>query len=95
MNLGRSRELVCAERIISKLRVGGCGVSGEFGGADLVVVNSCGFLNVVKLEPLDAARIGESVFYNGGADLQPGVIVSTGVEFADDCDLWAVRVLDA
>ena len=70
-------------------------MSGEFGDADFVVVNSCRFLNVVKLEPLDAAGIGESVFYNGVADLQPGVIVSTEVEYADDCDLWVVRVLDA
>ena len=95
MNVGRLKALVSAERILSTLGVEGCRLSGEFGGADLFVLNGCGFLNIAKLEPLHAAEISGPALYNGSPDIQPGVIVSTRLEYSNDCDLWAIRVSDA
>ena len=59
VSLGCPKALVDSERILSKLRAEGYELSGEYDGADLVVVNTCGFLDTAKAEPLEA--IGEAM----------------------------------
>ena len=50
VSLGCPKALVDSERILSKLRAEGYELSGEYDGADLVVVNTCGFLDTAKAE---------------------------------------------
>jgi len=63
VSLGCPKALVDSERIITKLRAEGYQLSADYAGADVVVVNTCGFLNSAKQESLDA--IGEAVAENG------------------------------
>ncbi|MEC8166003.1 MAG: radical SAM protein, partial [Pseudomonadota bacterium] len=63
VSLGCPKALVDSERILSKLRAEGYELSGEYDGADLVVVNTCGFLDTAKAESLEA--IGEAMQENG------------------------------
>ena len=63
VSLGCPKALVDSERIITKLRAEGYELSADYAGADVVVVNTCGFLNSAKQESLDA--IGEAVAENG------------------------------
>ncbi len=63
VSLGCPKALVDSERILSKLRAEGYELSGEYNGADLVVVNTCGFLDTAKEESLEA--IGEAMQENG------------------------------
>ena len=65
VSLGCPKALVDSERILSKLRAEGYDLSGEYAGADLVIVNTCGFLDTAKAESLDA--IGEAIQENGEA----------------------------
>ena len=53
VSLGCPKALVDSERILSKLRAEGYELSGEYDGADLVVVNTCGFLDTAKAESLE------------------------------------------
>ena len=50
---GRPKNLVDSERILTQLRAEGYQISPDYNGADLVVVNTCGFieavLNIAKL----------------------------------------------
>ncbi|HUV32958.1 MAG TPA: radical SAM protein, partial [Devosiaceae bacterium] len=63
VSLGCPKALVDSERILSALRAEGYRFSPDYGGADLVIVNTCGFLDSAKAESLDA--IGEAVAENG------------------------------
>jgi ribosomal protein S12 methylthiotransferase len=63
VSLGCPKALVDSERIISKLRAEGYVIAPDYQGADVVVVNTCGFLNSAKEESLDA--IGEAMAENG------------------------------
>ena len=63
VSLGCPKALVDSERIITRLRSEGYVLSGSYEGADLVVVNTCGFLDSAKAESLDA--IGEAIAENG------------------------------
>ena len=63
VSLGCPKALVDSERIISKLRSEGYLISGEHADANVVVVNTCGFLDSAKKESLDA--IGEAMAENG------------------------------
>src|SRR5499433_3172902 len=63
VSLGCPKALVDSERIITRLRSEGYELSGSYEGADLVVVNTCGFLDSAKAESLDA--IGEAISENG------------------------------
>jgi ribosomal protein S12 methylthiotransferase len=63
VSLGCPKALVDSERIISRLRAEGYGIAGDYTGADVVVVNTCGFLNSAKEESLNA--IGEAMANNG------------------------------
>ncbi|WP_414461703.1 30S ribosomal protein S12 methylthiotransferase RimO [Hyphomicrobium sp. DY-1] len=90
VSLGCPKALVDSERIITKLRSEGYAIAREYSGADVVVVNTCGFLDSAKQESLDA--IGEAMNGNGrvivtgcfGAEegrireAHPGVLAVTG-----------------
>ena len=63
VSLGCPKALVDSERILSALRAEGYAFSRDYDGADLVIVNTCGFLDSAKAESLEA--IGEAVKANG------------------------------
>jgi ribosomal protein S12 methylthiotransferase len=63
VSLGCPKALVDSERIITRLRAEGYTLSREHAGADVVVVNTCGFLDSAKAESL--AAIGEALNENG------------------------------
>ncbi len=63
VSLGCPKALVDSERIITRLRAEGYELSREHKGADLVIVNTCGFLDTAKAESLDA--IGQALAENG------------------------------
>ncbi|ACI98136.1 30S ribosomal protein S12 methylthiotransferase RimO [Rhodospirillum centenum] len=63
VSLGCPKALVDSERILTKLRSEGYEISGSYDGADVVLVNTCGFLDSAKTESLDA--IGEAIKENG------------------------------
>jgi ribosomal protein S12 methylthiotransferase len=63
VSLGCPKALVDSERIITRLRAEGYELTREHKGADLVIVNTCGFLDSAKAESLDA--IGNALAENG------------------------------
>ncbi|AHE53924.1 ribosomal protein S12 methylthiotransferase [Sphingomonas sanxanigenens DSM 19645 = NX02] len=63
VSLGCPKALVDSERILTKLRSDGYGLSPDYAGADVVLVNTCGFLDSAKEESLEA--IGEAIAENG------------------------------
>ena len=63
VSLGCPKALVDSERILTQLRVEGYGVAPSYEGADLVIVNTCGFIDAAVEESLDA--IGEALAQNG------------------------------
>ena len=50
VSLGCPKALVDSERILTKLRADGYGLSPDYAGADVVLVNTCGFLDSAKEE---------------------------------------------
>lgn len=90
VSLGCPKALVDSERIITHLRSEGYEIARKHDGADVVIVNTCGFLDSAKAESLDA--IGKAMSENGkvivtgcmGAepeqirDAFPGVLAITG-----------------
>jgi ribosomal protein S12 methylthiotransferase len=90
VSLGCPKALVDSERIITKLRAEGYEIAGNYDGADVVVVNTCGFLDSAKQESLEA--IGEAMAENGRVivtgcfgveegrirEAHPGVLAVTG-----------------
>jgi len=90
VSLGCPKALVDSERIVTRLRAEGYAISGDYAGADLVLVNTCGFLDSARDESLEA--IGEALAENGrvivtgclGAEPEvieaahPGVLAVTG-----------------
>jgi ribosomal protein S12 methylthiotransferase len=63
VSLGCAKALVDSERILTRLRAEGYRIAPSYDGADLVVVNTCGFLDSAKAESLEA--IGEAMAENG------------------------------
>jgi ribosomal protein S12 methylthiotransferase len=63
VSLGCPKALVDSERILTRLRADGYAMSPDYAGADVVVVNTCGFLDSAKEESLEA--IGEAIAENG------------------------------
>jgi len=63
VSLGCPKALVDSERILTQLRTDGYEISPDYDGADLVIVNTCGFIDSAKAESLDA--IGEALDANG------------------------------
>src|ERR1700716_3004547 len=90
VSLGCPKALVDSERIITRLRAEGYELARKHDGADIVIVNTCGFLDSAKQESLGA--IGEAMAENGkvivtgcmGAEPEqieaayPGVLSITG-----------------
>jgi ribosomal protein S12 methylthiotransferase len=90
VSLGCPKALVDSERIITRLRAEGYELARKHDGADVVIVNTCGFLDSAKHESLNA--IGEAMAENGkvivtgcmGAEPEqisnayPGVLSITG-----------------
>ncbi len=63
VSLGCPKALVDSEHILTRLRAEGYEIRGSYDGADLVVVNTCGFIDSAVRESLDA--IGEALEENG------------------------------
>lgn len=63
VSLGCPKALVDSERILTRLRAEGYRVAPSYDGADVVLVNTCGFLDSAKAESLEA--IGEAMAENG------------------------------
>jgi ribosomal protein S12 methylthiotransferase len=63
ISLGCPKALVDSERILTQLRLDGYDVVPSYENADVVVVNTCGFIDAAKAESLDA--IGEALAENG------------------------------
>ena len=63
VSLGCPKALVDSERILTSLRADGYAMSADYAGADVVLVNTCGFLDSAKEESLEA--IGEAIAENG------------------------------
>jgi len=63
VSLGCPKALVDSERIITRLRAEGYELARQHDGADLVIVNTCGFLDSAKAESLGA--VGEALAQNG------------------------------
>jgi ribosomal protein S12 methylthiotransferase len=63
VSLGCPKALVDSERIITQLRAQGYELTKRHDGADVVIVNTCGFLDSAKAESLDA--IGQAMAENG------------------------------
>ncbi|KAA0014570.1 30S ribosomal protein S12 methylthiotransferase RimO [Billgrantia pellis] len=90
VSLGCPKALVDSERILTQLRTEGYEIVPSYDDADVVVVNTCGFIDSAKAESLDA--IGEAIAENGkvivtgcmgvdeGAirDVHPSVLAVTG-----------------
>ena len=90
VSLGCPKALVDSERILTQLRAEGYALSGTYEGADVVIVNTCGFLDSAKRESLET--IGEALNENGRVivtgcmggdenairDVHPDVLAVTG-----------------
>ena len=63
VSLGCPKALVDSEQILTRLRAEGYETSKTYDGADLVIVNTCGFIDAAVQESLDA--IGEALAENG------------------------------
>lgn len=63
VSLGCPKALYDSERILTQLRLEGYQTSADYQNADLVIVNTCGFIDSAKAESLDA--IGEAIAENG------------------------------
>jgi ribosomal protein S12 methylthiotransferase len=63
VSLGCPKALVDSERILTHLRCEGYAIASDYAGADVVIVNTCGFLNSAKEESL--AAIAEAMERNG------------------------------
>ncbi|MEQ9510404.1 MAG: 30S ribosomal protein S12 methylthiotransferase RimO, partial [Alloalcanivorax xenomutans] len=63
ISLGCPKALVDSERILTQLRTEGYEVTPSYDDADVVVVNTCGFIDDAKAESLEA--IGEALTENG------------------------------
>jgi ribosomal protein S12 methylthiotransferase len=63
VSLGCPKALVDSERILTRLRAEGYDTAPDYAGADLVIVNTCGFIDAAVRESLGA--IGEAVAENG------------------------------
>jgi ribosomal protein S12 methylthiotransferase len=63
VSLGCAKALVDSERILTRLRAEGYQVAPDYAGSDVVIVNTCGFLDSAREESLNA--IGEALNDNG------------------------------
>jgi ribosomal protein S12 methylthiotransferase len=82
VSLGCPKALVDSERILTQLRIDGYEISPDYAGADVVVVNTCGFIDSAKAESLDA--IGEALEENGR-------VIVTGCMGVDESEIRALH----
>ncbi|TFH67219.1 30S ribosomal protein S12 methylthiotransferase RimO [Gammaproteobacteria bacterium LSUCC0057] len=82
ISLGCPKALVDSERILTQLRLEGYQISPSYNDADVVVVNTCGFIDSAKQESLDA--IGEALKENGK-------VIVTGCMGGDEQQIRAVH----
>jgi len=90
ISLGCPKALVDSERILTQLRIDGYDIVPTYEKADVVVVNTCGFIDSAKAESLEA--IGEALEANGNVivtgclgvhedqirNVHPGILSVTG-----------------
>jgi len=82
VSLGCPKALVDSERILTQLRTDGYEISPDYAGADIVVVNTCGFIDSAKAESLEA--IGEALEANGR-------VIVTGCLGVDEAGIRALH----
>ncbi|MEA3303017.1 MAG: 30S ribosomal protein S12 methylthiotransferase RimO [Pseudomonadota bacterium] len=96
VSLGCPKNLVDSERILTRLRAEGYVFSDDYADADLVIVNTCGFIDAAVEESLDT--IGEALSENGKVivtgclgvrdgeilDAHPNVLAITGPHAPDE-----------
>jgi len=82
VSLGCPKALVDSERILTQLRTDGYEISPDYAGADVVIVNTCGFIDSAKAESLDA--IGEAIEANGR-------VIVTGCMGVDETTIRALH----
>jgi ribosomal protein S12 methylthiotransferase len=82
VSLGCPKALVDSERILTQLRTEGYDISPDYQGADVVVVNTCGFIDSAKAESLEA--IGEAIENNGR-------VIVTGCMGVDETGIRALH----
>ena len=106
VSLGCPKALVDSERILTQLRIDGYDVVPDYQSADLVVVNTCGFIDSAVAESMEA--IGEALDENGrvivtgclgvkAADIQakyPKVLAVTGPQAYEEV-VGAVQTADS
>jgi len=80
VSLGCPKALVDSERIITRLRAEGYELTRQHQGSDLVIVNTCGFLDSAKAESLEAI---------GGALKENGKVIVTGCMGAEPENITA------
>ena len=73
VSLGCPKALVDSERILTRLRAEGYGISPDYTGADAVIVNTCGFLDSAKAESLDAIAAIELSLLSASSLAEPAV----------------------
>ena len=100
VSLGCPKALVDSERILTQLRVEGYDIVPSYDDADVVVVNTCGFIDSAVTESLDA--IGEAIAENGKVivtgclgkreevirEAHPGVLFATAGVHPHDASQW-------
>ena len=95
VSLGCPKALVDSERILTRLRAEGYEVAATYGKADLVIVNTCGFIDAAVDESLEA--IGEALAENGKVIVtgclgaQPQKILDRHPQSAEDHRAAALR----
>ena len=82
VSLGCPKALVDSEQILTQLRAEGYAISPSYDGADLVVVNTCGFIDAAVAESLDA--IGEALHENGKVIVTGCLGAKEGGDFVRD-----------
>ncbi len=82
VSLGCPKALVDSERILTKLRSEGYAIAPDYANADVVVVNTCGFLDSAKAESLEAI---------GGAMAANGRVIVTGCMGVEEARIRAAH----
>lgn len=82
ISLGCPKNTVDSERILTQLRTEGYQISPDYDNADMVIVNTCGFIDAAKQESLDT--IGEALRENGK-------VIVTGCMGAKESDITEVH----
>ena len=79
VSLGCPKALVDSERILTRLRADGYAMSADYAGADVVLVNTCGFLDSAKEESLQAiGEAGYAVRHLPGQGLPQALRITIG-----------------